>query len=330
MSIFSLQRWLLWILIVHFVWFNSLLASGQHESADSTVSWVLVIHGGAGGPSKGNMGEAEERAYLEKLDEALGVGKDILNGGGRSIDAVEAVVRNMEDCPLFNAGRGAVLNSEGKAELDASIMDGASGKAGAVSGVTTIRHPVSAARRVMDSTKHVMLTAAGAERFAAAAGLELVENSWLVTPERKAAWEKWRQQAQGTVGAVALDIHGNLASATSTGGMMGKMPGRIGDTPVIGAGTFASNQTCAVSATGHGEFFILRVVAYDVSARMAYLGQGLQKAADGVIMGDLKQMKVSGGLIAVDRKGNIAMPFNTNAMFRGFARSDGSRETMIW
>lgn len=325
-----LIKWLLLTLIVHFVWHHTVDASGQFETADSTVNWVLVIHGGAGGPPKGSMGDAEERGYLQKLDEALGVGKTILAGGGSSMDAVEAVVRFMEDCPLFNAGRGAVLNAEGKAELDASVMDGATGKAGAVSGVTTIRHPVTAARRVMDSTKHVMLTATGAERFAARAGLELVENSWFITPERKAAWEKWQQYPRGTVGAVALDVRGNLASATSTGGMMGKMPGRIGDTPVIGAGTYASNQTCAVSATGHGEFFIRRVVAYDVSARMAYLGQDLQKAAGGIIMEDLKLLQVSGGLIAVDRKGNIAMPFNTNAMFRGYVRSDGSRETMIW
>lgn len=327
---FSFARWLMVIVIIQFARSSGVMACGHIEPADTTTQWVLVIHGGAGGPPKGSMEPAEERAYLDKLSEALEVGRAILAGGGRSIDAVEAVVRYMEDCPLFNAGRGAVLNGEGKAELDASIMDGATGKAGAVSGVTTIRHPVTAARRVMDSTKHVMLTATGAERFAAHAGLEMVENSWFITPERKAAWEKWQQHPRGTVGAVALDVRGNLASATSTGGMMGKMPGRVGDTPVIGAGTYASNQTCAVSATGHGEFFIRRVVAFDVSARMAYRAQDLKKATDGIIMEELKQMQVSGGLIAVDRKGNIAMPFNTNAMFRGYIRSDGSRETMIY
>ncbi|MEI6683745.1 MAG: isoaspartyl peptidase/L-asparaginase [Bacteroidota bacterium] len=305
--------------------------------------WVLVIHGGAGGPAKGTMTAKEEQAYLDKLNEALKIGSGVLSHGGSSLDAVETVVRFMEDCPLFNAGKGAVLNENGKAELDAAIMDGQTGMAGAVACVTTIKNPVTAARRVMEKTSHVMLCGSGAEKFARSQQLEMVDPTYFITPERLAAWKKSRPvpsakpeknepstEKHGTVGAVALDENGNLAAATSTGGMMGKMTGRIGDSPLIGAGTYARNQTCAVSATGHGEFFIRNVVAYDMSAIMEYRGAPLEEAGKIIIQDKLRNQKADGGLIAVDKDGNITMPFNTNAMFRGFARSTGEQEVAIY
>lgn len=312
--------------------------------------WVLVIHGGAGGPIKGTMPADEEKEYLNKLDEALKLGSEILATGGNSLDAVEAAIRFMEDCPLFNAGIGAVLDEDGIAELDAAVMDGKTGMAGAVAGVTTIKNPIAAARLVMEKTNHVMLIGAGAEKFAKAQGLDLVEPSYFITPERLKAWEKWKagktsgtgkapvkpvrttsdKDKHGTVGAVALDQHGNLAAGTSTGGMMGKMAGRIGDSPIIGAGTYANNKTCAVSATGHGEYFIRNVVAYDLSALMEYRGMPIEEAGKMIIMEKLTQQKAAGGMIAVDKDGNIAMPFNTNAMFRGFAKSTGEQKVAIY
>ena len=321
----------------------------QQETAASIAvnpaqqKWVLVIHGGAGGPVKGTMSAAEEKAYLSKLDEALKVGGAILSAGGTSMDAVESAVRFMEDCPLFNAGKGAVLNENGKAELDAAIMDGRTGMAGSVAGVTTIKNPVTAARRVMEKTNHVMLVGGGAEKFAKTQGLEMVDPSYFITPARLDAWKKSREvqpktpvktqpsmEKHGTVGAVALDQQGNLAAATSTGGLMGKMAGRVGDSPIIGSGTYANNKTCAVSATGHGEFFMRNVVAYDLSALMEYRGMPLEEAGTMEIMEKLKNLKADGGLIAVDREGNITMPFNTNAMFRGFMRSGGEQQTAIY
>jgi len=309
-------------------------------------NWVLVIHGGAGGPPRGTMPEEKEQQYREKLSEALSVGSEILQQGGSSMDAVEAVVRFMEDCPLFNAGKGAVYNDEGVAEMDASIMDGSTLMAGAVTGVSTIRHPVSAARLVMTDTKHLLLMGEGAEQFAKEKGLEIMDPSWFKTPERTEQYERMKQseggkkvkiegkghqdtvpvsqtddQAKGTVGAVALDNMGNLAAATSTGGLMMKMRGRIGDTPIIGAGTYANNATCAVSCTGTGEYFMRDLIAYDVSALMEYRGWPLEQAARYEIDERLKAQGGSGGLIAVDREGNVAMPFNTNAMFRGYAKA---------
>jgi beta-aspartyl-peptidase (threonine type) len=297
---------------------------------ESEQKWVLVIHGGAGGPAKGTLTGDQEKRYLLHLDTALQTGASILSSGGSSLDAVEAVVRYMEDCPLFNAGKGAVLNADGNSELDAAIMDGNSGKAGAVASVKTVKNPISAARKVMETTPHVMLAGVGADIFAKKAGLETVPPEYFITPERTNSYEKWKNERKGTVGAVARDIHGNLAAATSTGGMTGKLPGRVGDTPVIGAGTYANNRTCAVSATGHGEFFIRQVVAYDLSAQMEYTGKPLDMAADELINKKLKSSGGSGGLIAVDSAGNMAMPFNTNAMFRGYIRQDGSRQVMIY
>jgi beta-aspartyl-peptidase (threonine type) len=312
-------------------------------AANTGQKWAIVIHGGAGGPGKGTMTVEQEKSYLTKLDEALKLGSKMLEGGGSSLEAVEAVVMFMEDCPLFNAGLGAVLNVDGKAELDASIMDGSTGMAGAVAGVGTIRNPVAAARLVMEKTKHVMLVGKGAEVFAKNNGLTPVDPSYFITQERLSAWKKWKENApsgsketpaktgtHGTVGAVALDQKGNLAAATSTGGMTGKMAGRVGDSPIIGAGTYANNNTCAVSATGQGEFFIRNVIAYDLSALMEYRGIPIEKAGNMLIMERLVKQKATGGLIAIDKDGNIAMPFNANAMFRGFARSTGETKVAIY
>jgi beta-aspartyl-peptidase (threonine type) len=330
--------------------------SAQIETAaaamanDNSGRWVLVIHGGAGGGVKGTMAEEKEKEYLVKLDEALNLGAKMLAKGGTSLDAVEAVIRFMENCPLFNAGVGAVLNEEGRAELDAAIMDGQSGMAGAVAGVSIIKNPISAARRVMEKSNHVLIIGKGAEIFAKKQGVELVEPAYFITPERQQEWEKWKskktgnpgnnqakpvnptpgQEKHGTVGAVALDQQGNLAAGTSTGGMMGKMVGRVGDTPIIGAGTYANNKTCAVSATGYGEYFMRDVVAYDLSAMMEYSGITIEKAGQIIIMDKLTQQKANGGLIAVDKDGNICLPFNTNAMFRGFAKSSGEHEVAIY
>ena len=305
-------------------------------------NWVLVIHGGAGGPAKGTMPEEKELQYEKKLSEALNMGIVILEQGGSSLDAVEAVVMFMEDCALFNAGKGAVYNDVGIAEMDASIMDGSTLMAGAVTGVTRIKHPISAARLVMLKTRHVLLMGEGAELFAKEQGLELMDPTWFQTPARTKQFERLKKNQlqnkekereilyeakdtdethKGTVGAVALDNMGNLAAATSTGGLMMKMKGRIGDTPIIGAGTYANNATCAVSCTGTGEYFMRNVIAYDVSALIEYRGLTLSEAADYLIFEKLTSQGGGGGLIAVDKDGNITMPFNTNAMFRGYAKA---------
>jgi len=298
--------------------------------------WALVVHGGAGGGTRESISPEKEKAYLEAISHALDTGSLILENGGSSLDAVEAAIRYMEDNPIFNAGRGAVFTELGNNELDASIMDGRDRNAGAVAGVTNIRHPISAARMVMSKSPHVMLIGEGAEQFAASHGLEIVDSSWFFTQSR---WnslqrvkdrEKEQSQKHGTVGAAALDKHGNLAAGTSTGGMTNKMHGRVGDAPVIGAGTFAGNSTCAVSATGHGEYFIRNVVSYDISALMEYGGLSLYEAADSVINGKLKPIGGSGGVIAVDQYGNIVMPFNTSSMIRGYVKSDGESGVFIF
>jgi L-asparaginase / beta-aspartyl-peptidase len=319
---------------------NTSLTASESATKSANSQWVLVIHGGAGGPVKGTMSEQTEQEYIKKMNEVLQGGSKILQHGGSSLDAVEYCIRMMEDSPLFNAGKGSVFNAEGKIELDASIMDGKTLKAGAVAGVTTIKNPVSAARAVMEKSQHVMLAGDGAEAFASAQGLEIVDPSYFFTKEKWELYEKTKQEQEkkketregkhGTVGAVALDQTGNLAAGTSTGGMSNKMKGRIGDSPIIGAGTYANNTTCAVSSTGHGEFFIRNVVAYDISALMEYKGLPLEEAATFVIMEKLKSQGAGGGLIAIDKNGTIAMPFNTNAMFRGYIRSDGKTEVLIY
>lgn len=305
------------------------LAIGQQSN------YVLVIHGGAGSISPERYSPDKQALYEQKLTEALAAGEKVLKDGGTALDAVVTAVQLMEECPLFNSGKGAVFNAEGKNELDASIMDGKTMKAGAVAGVTTIKSPIGAARRVMDSSAHVMLAGAGAEVFAREQGLEIVDPSYFYTEE---SWQEYlsvkekleSEGRKGTVGAVALDKQGNLAAATSTGGMTFKKYGRIGDSPVIGAGTYANNQSCAVSCTGHGEFFIRNVVAYDVSARMLYLGETLEQSAEYIMNQKLKSQGADGGLIAVDKDGNVSMPFNTSGMFRGYVKSSGETKVLMF
>lgn len=307
--------------------------------SQSSPTYTLVIHGGAGNITKENLPEEIAAQFEAKLTEVLKHGDSLLKAGGTSLDAVESCVRMMEDCPLFNAGKGAVFNAEGKNEMDAAIMDGKTGMAGAVAGVTTIRNPITAARAVMEKSEHVMMAGKGAETFAAEQGLTLVSPDYFFTQSRWNSYLKAKANADsidaldkkhGTVGCVALDRYGNLAAATSTGGMMLKKYGRIGDSPIIGAGTYADNNTCAVSATGYGEFFIRNVVAYDISALMKYKNLPLAEAADQVIMIKLKNIGGTGGIIAVDKKGNIAMPFNTTGMFRGYVKADGEMKVAMF
>jgi beta-aspartyl-peptidase (threonine type) len=316
--------------------------------------FAICLHGGAG--RSVDRFSAEEIAAVEKsLGTALDVGTKILQDGGTSLDAVEQVVRHLEDDPHFNAGRGAVFNSAGGHELDASIMDGRTKAGGAVAAVRTVRHPISLARLVMEKTRHVLLASEGAEKFADEMQVERVENSWYSTERRRAEWEK-AQKAEadkeaadrdaaekdsdkkqsrvappepyyGTVGCVALDTHGNLAAATSTGGLTNKKFGRVGDSPILGAGTYADNATCASSGTGIGEQFIRHAVTYDLAARMAYKGQSLADAVDDVLKKTLRPGE--GGLIAIGADGTIVMDFNTGGMPRAAADSSGKREIKI-
>lgn len=303
-------------------------------SANCQSNYVLVIHGGAGNVASDEMEASQVKEYSDKLFEALKAGEDILASGGKSLDAVIAAINVLEDSPLFNAGKGAVYNAEGKHELDASIMDGLTGKAGAVAGTTSIKNPVLAARLVMDSSAHVLLSGKGADEFARMHGLKMVENSYFDSDKAEAEYKRVKEKVdkegrKGTVGAVALDVHGNLAAATSTGGMTFKQWGRIGDSPIIGAGTYANNQTCAVSCTGHGEYFIRNSVAYDVSARMLYLNESVDQAADFIINNKLMEQGGTGGLIAVDKNGNITLPYNTKGMLRGFVKQGQNPQVVI-
>ncbi|MVT11030.1 beta-aspartyl-peptidase [Chitinophaga sp. ysch24] len=308
--------------------------------------YVLVVHGGAGTILKKNMSPEQEAAYKAGLQEALSTGYKLIQAGKSSLDAVEATVRVLEDNPLFNAGKGAVFTHDGRNEMDAAIMNGKTLEAGAVAGVSVIRNPISAARAVMEKSSHVMLTGKGAETFAKDAGLEIVDPSYFRTQNRWDALQKAlkedsmkskldhsyqpagklgienRDNKFGTVGAVALDKAGNLAAATSTGGMTNKKFGRIGDSPIIGAGTYANNKTVAVSCTGWGEFFIRSVVAYDLSALMEYKGLSVQDAGKTVIE-KVGALGGDGGLIALDKDGNAALPFNTEGMYRGTVTADG-------
>jgi beta-aspartyl-peptidase (threonine type) len=316
-----------------------------------TTSYVLLIHGGAGSIRSGSLSPRAEAAYRNGLQAALDAGGAVLKRGGSALDAVTAAVQVLEDDSMFNAGRGAVFTHEGRNELDASIMDGRNLDAGAVAGITTIKNPVRAARAVMEHSPHVMLSGPGAERFAQSQGLEVVDPAYFFT------YSRWRslQQARradslrgitdssrgmirsahpdfkfGTVGAVALDRNGHLAAATSTGGMTNKRWGRVGDSPIIGAGTYADDQSCAVSCTGHGEYFIRLVMAKSLSDYITLAGLSLQAAADTMIHHKLAGLGGAGGLIALDRKGNMAMPFNTSGMFRAWLRADGSSAILMY
>jgi beta-aspartyl-peptidase (threonine type) len=314
--------------------------AGKEEKKTSDI--VLVIHGGAGTILKKDMTPDSEQQYTSTLAAALEAGYRILNDGGSSLDAVETTIRVMEDSPLFNAGKGAVFTNQGKNELDASIMDGATLQAGAVAAVTTIKNPIAAARKVMTNSKHVLLTGRGAELFAAEQGLEIVDPEYFFEKRRWDALLKARDKTQsslapstdepakfGTVGAVALDRAGNLAAGTSTGGLTNKLYGRVGDSPIIGAGTYANNQTCAVSGTGEGEYFMRLLVAYDISAQMEYKGMSLRDAVTNDIKEKLTKLGGEGGVIALDRNGDIAMTFNTPGMYRGYVKSDGATHVVL-
>jgi beta-aspartyl-peptidase (threonine type) len=293
--------------------------------------YALAIHGGAGALPRTQLSAERERAYQQGLAQALSAGQAILADDGCALDAVEAAVTVLEDDVLFNAGRGAVLTLDGTVELDAAIMDGAKLRAGAVAVVTCVRNPVRLARRVLEDTPHVFLAGGGAERFAAEIGFVPVANEYFITLYRQQQLAALTGQPSnvtaldepplGTVGAVARDSHGQLAAATSTGGMTGKRPGRVGDSPVIGAGTYADNHSCAVSTTGHGEWFLRTVQAYDIAARMRYGGASLSDAVSASIEQRLPQLGASGGLIAVDHRGEIVIRYNTPAMFRASVRS---------
>jgi beta-aspartyl-peptidase (threonine type) len=300
----------------------------------------IAIHGGAGTIERSNMTPEREREYRAGLQRALTAGYEILKRGGSSLDAAEAAVRALEDDPHFNAGKGSVFTSAGTNEMDAAIMDGKTLAAGAVASLKHVKNPISLARLVMEKSGHVMMDSEGAEAFAKENGIELVDQKYFFTQERWDALQKIKaaeksrtsgvgkaflitdQDRHGTVGAVALDQNGNLAAATSTGGTTNKRPGRIGDTPVIGAGTYASNATCAVSATGDGEYFIRATVGRDVSAMMEYRGMSLNDAAQAAL-DKVAKLGATGGLIAIDRRGNITLPFNTAGMYRGYVDPNG-------
>lgn len=289
--------------------------------------YTIVIHGGAGAMDP-NMDESFKQQYLNSLTEALTIGKEILEKGGSSLDAVEKVVRFLEDDSLFNAGKGAVFTSEGKVELDASIMDGRDLSSGAVAGVTIIKNPISLARLVMEKTPHILFAGKGAEELGKQLGIEIVDPSYFFVFERYEELKRRMEQNKGTVGCVAIDQSGNIAAATSTGGRTGKMPGRVGDTPIINAGTYANNNTCGVSATGIGELFIKNAACYRISVLMELRGYTLKQAAEEVIFKVLPEG--SGGIISVDKNYNYELIFNSQSMLRGVATSDGVFEVSIW
>ncbi|MAY82779.1 MAG: beta-aspartyl-peptidase [Flavobacteriales bacterium] len=312
--------------------------------------WALVIHGGAGTILKENMTPEKEKAYRDKLSEVLAKGEEILASGGSALDAVEQCIQIMEASPLFNAGKGAVFTNAGTNEMDASIMDGSDLNAGAVAGVTVVKSPIAAARKVMEASPHVMLSGKGADKFAEEEGLEIVDPSYFYTKDRFESLERAKSRERekqadqiaeasayssedykfGTVGVVCLDKKGNLAAGTSTGGMTNKRWGRIGDSPIIGAGTYANNESCAVSATGHGEFFIRANVAHEISALFLYKELSIDSAANELIHHRLMDMGAAGGVIALDKYGNHAMPFNTPGMYRGFINADGESGVFLY
>jgi beta-aspartyl-peptidase (threonine type) len=300
---------------------------------------AIAIHGGAGAVPRQSLWADREKQYRDGLAAALDLGYATLEKGGSSLDAVAAAVRSLEDNPWFNSGRGAALTREGTAELDAAIMEGRQQRAGAVAAVRHVKNPVELARRVMEKSRHVLLVGEGAEEFALEEGLPLVPNTYFRTEERRAQLESERSgqrvsdlipSSQGTVGAVALDAAGNLAAATSTGGMTNKRQGRVGDSPIIGAGTYAKNGVCAVSATGHGEYFIRTVAAHHICAAVEFRGLTLQEAVRELLHVRIRELGGSGGVIAIDAKGRIVTDFSTEGMFRGTRDSSGLRQIDIY
>lgn len=310
---------------------------------------AIAIHGGAGTIEREKMSAEVESAYRQKLEQSVRAGHNVLNSGGSSLDAVMSAVEVMENSDLFNAGKGSVLNHDGKVEMDASIMEGARQEAGAIAGVRHVKNPIRLAGEVLKNSPHVMLIGEGAEEFATISGYELIDNRYFQTQRRRAQLERIQAGSKavalsedssdvfdtddkklGTVGAVAIDSLGNIAAATSTGGMTNKRFGRVGDSPIIGAGTYADNSACGVSATGHGEYFIRAVVAHDICARIVYKGIGLQQAADEVVMGKLKEMRADGGIVAVDPEANIVFSFNSEGMYRAAIHKNGDLEVSIF
>ncbi len=319
--------------------------SSQKDSQKQ--EFAIALHGGAGVIKKENMSDSLEQAYKDKLKEAITTGHKILQEGGTAVEAVKATINVMENSPLFNAGKGAVLNHEEKPELDASIMDGKTLKAGAIAGVSHIKNPIDLALRVMNNSKHVLLAGKGAEQFAIEQGFDTVPSSYFITKRRLDQVRRMKGEAPdkavsayydpyiqddkyGTVGCVALDKDGNLAAGTSTGGTANKLYGRIGDSPIIGAGTYANNATCAVSSTGTGEYFIRGVVAYDISALMEYKGMSLDEATHKVIQEKQVKLGGDGGVVAMDKNGNVSHEFNTPGMFRAKMDDQGHIEIGIY
>jgi beta-aspartyl-peptidase (threonine type) len=347
-----MKRALCWCLVVISVLF---LNCDKKEKAIEIVTapsekFCIVIHGGAGTILKENMSDSLEAEYYRVLDLAVSKGYEILKNGGTSLDAVTQTIMILEDSPLFNAGKGAVFTNEGKNELDASIMDGKSNAAGAVASVTRVKNPITLARAIMEVSEHVMMVGPGAEKFAEQNGIELVDPSYFFTEKRWEGLQKAKElekieldhaaainydaliknQKFGTVGCVALDKKGNIAAGTSTGGMTNKRYGRVGDAPIIGAGTYADNATCGVSATGWGEFFIRNVVAYDIAAQMEYKKVSLAEAAKETIQKKVPEMGGNGGIIAIDKDGNIVMEFNTAGMYRAAIDVNGKKTIGIY
>jgi beta-aspartyl-peptidase (threonine type) len=332
-----MKRRILLILVLH-----AMLAASIFAEAPIT----LVLHGGAGATRR-SLPPEKETECRAVLEEALRKGFAVLKDGGSSEDAVLASVVVLEDSPLFNAGRGAALTRDGTVEMDAALMVGRTGLAGAVAGVHGVRNPILLAQKVMLKSPHVLLIGQGAEDLARQENLQFEKPEWFITPEQKERLERFKKSKEpqnasgrgveldpavfvGTVGAVALDREGNLAAATSTGGLTGKLPGRVGDSPLIGSGTYAENGVCAVSCTGHGEFFIRNVVAYDLAARLKYTGAALADAATDIVDNKLKKLEARGGLIAVDAKGHIATPFNSEGMFHASMGPDGTAHIAIF
>ena len=327
-------------------------AEAASEEKDTIPNFGIVIHGGAGTILKENMSDSLEQQYRAKLEEAIRTGHEILANGGTALEAVQRTINIMEDSPLFNAGKGAVFTNEGTNELDASIMDGSNLNAGAIAGVKTVKNPINLAYEVMVNSEHVMLSGEGAERFAKERNVEIVDPQYFYTENRYRSLQRIRDREKtqldhddqktafldpfikdskfGTVGCVALDKHGNLAAGTSTGGMTNKRWGRIGDAPIIGAGTYANNKTAAISSTGWGEFFIRGMVAYDISALMEYKGLSLEEAAREVIQEKIPALGGDGGIVAIDHEGNVAMEFNTAGMYRAKMNKNGDLEIGIY
>jgi len=321
---------------------ESTLTKNKKENNRKPNSFAIVIHGGAGGIKKEYFTKEQQDAYTQKLQEALNAGYKILENGGISLDAVEAAINVMENSPLFNAGKGAVYNSEGKQEMDASIMDGKTLNSGAVAGVNHIKNPILAARVVMDSTEHVMLSGRGAEILAKKYGIEMVDSTYFYTQKRLDQLHKIQNKENktsllinkeliddhkyGTVGAVAIDKNGNIAAGTSTGGMTNKKYGRIGDSPIIGAGTYANNKTCGISATGTGEYFIRTVAAHEVSNLIQYKKMNPKNALHEVLFNQIGKLGGEGGMILLDKNGNVYWDFNSTGMFRGYKKSDGEQK----